>query len=194
MHGQLAREFAEVALRLHDSVDPEQAAAQVLRLALCGTKCGHIGVMLCPSGTRLEAAVATDYLVEIADKLQVEFSEGPCVATSPATCRIDDTATDRRWTRWNASLAEMGLRSVLSVPFRTESSTVGMLNLYDEVPYRFSDEDTAIAAVVALHAVGALTRSAGRPDRSALVRQPTADCQSPVRRLPRHARRASSAR
>ncbi|WP_020388685.1 GAF domain-containing protein [Kribbella catacumbae] len=194
MHGQLAREFAEMALRLHDSVDPEQAAAQVLRLALCGTKCGHVGVMLCPGGARLEAAVATDYLAEIADKLQVELSEGPCVATSPASCRIDDTATDRRWTHWNASLAEMGLRSVLSIPLSTESSTVGRLNLYDEVPYRFSHQDMAIAGVVALHAVGALTRSAGRPDRSALVHQPTAGCESPVRRLSRHARRASTAR
>jgi GAF domain-containing protein len=177
MHGQLAREFAEKALRLHHHAALEQTAQNVLELATCGL-CGcRAGLMLTHGEAGLESAAASDPVVALADRLQAELA-GPCVSgiVECDCCRIDDTATDQHWSQWSHRAADLGLRSVLCIRLESSSSTIGVLSLYDGAPHRFTDEDTTIAHVLAQHAALALSE-AGAADPS---HWSTADGATPV--------------
>src|SRR4051812_26200230 len=76
------------------------------------------GVTLVDSRGRRRTSGATDSRVEHADRLQYELDEGPCLAAAVArqVMRLDDVEHDRRWPRWSAAVAPLGLRAALSAP------------------------------------------------------------------------------
>jgi GAF domain-containing protein len=71
--------------------------------------------------------------------------------------RVDDMATEDRWTPYPARAAELGVRSSLSLPLVVEGRNSGALNLYATEPRVFSADDEATAADWAQQATGALT-------------------------------------
>lgn len=154
MHGQLAREFAEKAARLHDETEFEQAAHQLIDLACAVLRCDHAGLLLVHDGI-LEALDATDPAVEKADQLEIELHEGPSLAATSELemYRIDDTLADDRWPRWSSGAAALGLRSVLAARFSMPGTATGALTLYGDEPSRFSAESGAVAQALVLHAV-----------------------------------------
>ena len=56
-------------------------------------------------------------------------------------------------------MAELGLRSVLSIRLHTSGSTIGALNLYAGRPEAFDDDDDAVAHILARHASIALANA-----------------------------------
>ena len=52
-----------------------------------------------------------------ADPLQVKLGEGPCLSAMQGGDHflIDNTMTDQRWPRWCPAVADLGVRSVISV-------------------------------------------------------------------------------
>ena len=68
---------------------------------------------------------------------------------------IRDTDTDGRWPEWAAKVSALGVRSVLDVPLATGDATrqtVGVLGLYSPLPDAFTEDDQAIAHILARHA------------------------------------------
>ncbi len=152
MHGQLAREFAEKAARIHDETEFEPAVHQLVDLACTVLHCDHASLLLVHDGI-LEEVEATDPAVEKADQLEMELHEGPCLAAVDGDmCFIDDTLSDDRWPRWSSGAAALGLRSVLAARLSMPGSMTGALTLYGDQPARFSDEAGAVARVLAHHA------------------------------------------
>lgn len=153
MHGQLAREFAEKAMLLHQETEFEPAAHQLVELACRTLGCEHAGVLLVHDGL-LETVEATDPTVEKADQLELELHEGPGLAVSPEHefSWIDDTLTDEQWPQWSSGAAGLGLRSVLSARLPMSGSTSGVLTMYGDRPSGFSPEAAAMARVLVQHA------------------------------------------
>lgn len=146
--------------------DLQQALQAVVDLAVSSSTAPGASVTLVTDHYSLETAARSDDLVGQADQLQYELNEGPCLAAAEdgGVWLIPDTATDRRFPRWSPAVAELGLRSVLSVHLFTQRQTLGALNLYYTQVQQFTTEDVELAKVVAAHASVALARLRGQLD------------------------------
>jgi GAF domain-containing protein len=146
---------------LSDLVD--LAARQVSSAEACGMTLSRdaTGVTVASSGP----------LAERADERQYEVDAGPCLESmrTGTVVRVQDMATEDRWTPYPARAAELGVRSSLSVPLVVEGRKSGALNLYATEPGVFTADDEATAARWAGQAAGALAvalRIADSDDRA----------------------------
>jgi GAF domain-containing protein len=116
------------------------------------------GLTLTRDGTGVTVA-STGTLAERADEGQYEVDTGPCLESmrTGTVVRVDDMATEDRWTPYPARAAELGVRSSLSLPLVVEGRNSGALNLYATEPRVFREDDEATAADWAQQVTGALT-------------------------------------
>ncbi|MGW1346599.1 GAF and ANTAR domain-containing protein [Kribbella sp. NPDC002412] len=154
----VAAGFAQLAVEMSGAASMAETMGQVLEYALRATGCDCAGAVLVQRGRRLQTAGVTDRRVEQADQLQREYGEGPCVPVSRQhhSVLVCDTVVDRRWPQWSPRVAELGLRSVLTVGLFTARSTLGALNLYRTHPGQFTAADEATARLLARHAAVAV--------------------------------------
>jgi GAF domain-containing protein len=116
------------------------------------------GLTLTRDSTGVTVA-STGPLAQRADERQYAADTGPCLESmrTGTVVRVDDMATEDRWTPFPARAAELGVRSSLSLPLVVEGRNSGALNLYATEPRVFSADDEATAADWAQQATGALT-------------------------------------
>ena len=95
------------------------------------------------------------------DELQEQCNEGPCVtaAVDELIVRTDDFTHERRWLKYSAAIADLGVRSGLSFKLYTGAQTAGALNLFGLQPHAFNGESEAIGSVLAAHAASAILAS-----------------------------------
>jgi GAF domain-containing protein len=153
--------FARLAIELHDAPGVEETVEAVVQFALQALSCKYAGIALYARGSRPEIAAVTDPVVADVYDLQISSDNGPLVTAlrDRRTVLIRDTATDDRWPEWAEKVAALGVRSALDVPLATGNqarSTVGVLGLYSPQADAFSQDDEAIAHILARHAAVAL--------------------------------------
>ncbi|MFI7495194.1 GAF and ANTAR domain-containing protein [Kocuria sp. M4R2S49] len=94
---------------------------------------------------------ATDPAVTEADALQFEFGTGPSLrawdTVSPQY--VPDTTTDPRWPEWGRTVAEAGIRSVLTVPLVVEGQEIGALEVYATEPHAFTEHEEHLLSLLA---------------------------------------------
>lgn len=149
--------FARLAIELHDADGVEETIDAVVQFALQALSCTYAGVALYTRGSRAEIAAVTDPVVADVYELQIATENGPLVTAlrDRIPVLIRDTTTDDRWPEWAAKVAALGVRSVLDVPLATGDAarqTVGVLGLYSPVADAFTEDDEAIAHILARHA------------------------------------------
>lgn len=150
--GELTTVFAlprGMLLREEDATAAVQHLTRVVHQAVPAA--AGAGVPLIDeNGVRITTA-ATDSAVEAADALQYQLEEGPCPsawATSEVQ-RIDDTAQALGWVRWEAAVAESGIRSVLSVPLVHRKRALGAMKVYACTPGAFGDAEERLLELLA---------------------------------------------
>ncbi|MGZ0146036.1 GAF domain-containing protein [Kribbella sp. WER1] len=163
MHGQLAREFTQLAEHLRDRTGPQELLDTIIRLAVPAVGCRHVGLLLCVRGRTLRLGQATDAEAAEAGQVQIAVRQGPCWSglacpDGPGEILVDDTTDDARWPAWNWPVTELGVRSVLSARLTTDDGPVGFLSWYDTAPHGFTPDVVTVAHVVALHAAEPLSR------------------------------------
>ncbi len=154
--------FADLALDLHHERTAERTVDRIVEYAKAGLRCDDAGILLIHTRRRIETAASTSERAERAHDLQTELGEGPCldaIDDGKSHYLIDDTATDPRWPRWGPAVADLGVRSVLSVRLQTHARRYGSLNLYASAPEMFAADDLAVASIFARHASIALATS-----------------------------------
>jgi hypothetical protein len=95
---------------------------------------------------------ATDDVARLADSLQYELGEGPCLqgAWDDANYLMFDLAGERRWPRYAEELGRRTpVRCVLS--FQLAAKDAGALNLFGLEPGAFGDDAVATGALFAAH-------------------------------------------
>lgn len=130
------------------------------------------GMLLVDKGGKFESLFVTSDLVYELDGLQQKYNEGPCVdaAVDGLIVRTNDFATEHRWPNYSRAVAEIGVRSCLSVKLYTSYQTAGALNLFGTQPEAFDGESDVTATVLASHAAAAIMASRhGEQLRSALT-------------------------
>ncbi|MCC9205963.1 GAF and ANTAR domain-containing protein [Arthrobacter sp. zg-Y769] len=109
-------------------------AVDLLAQAIKETIPGAVGagVSLMDRQGRRTSTGSTDELVVAADELQYKLGSGPCLEAwaGAAPVRSDDLAADIRWPGFSGPAAEMGLRSVLSVPLLHKTEILGAIKIY----------------------------------------------------------------
>jgi GAF domain-containing protein len=133
----LAEELATVFARISGLLPSAETVDTVLALitsVAVETIPGSVGagITLVDDAGRRTTSAATDPLVEQADALQYELDEGPCLTAAALrqVVRVDDVATDRRWPRWAAEVAPLGLGAALSAPMVAGTRATGAVKVY----------------------------------------------------------------
>jgi GAF domain-containing protein len=118
---------------------------------------------------------ASNAATEEADALQYELDEGPCLTAfrTGEVVRIDDTATDGRWPRWNEAVSAMGVRSVLSAPLLMGGESVGAMKVYCQRPLNYGPHDEHVMRLLAGQAAILLANSQSLAEARRLSRQLT---------------------
>lgn len=152
-------DLAQTVLALHEAADSEQTIERIADYSRSAIACDDAGVMLLLGRNQIDTAGATSDAVVRAHELQIKLDEGPCLAAleqSETIYSVEDTTTDTRWPRWGAAVADLGYRSVLSVPLATKSRRYGSLNVYAREPRAFDEDDLAVTMILARHASASL--------------------------------------
>ncbi|WP_146364077.1 GAF and ANTAR domain-containing protein [Arthrobacter yangruifuii] len=111
--------------------------AQAIRETIPGAV--GAGVSLMDSQGIRTSTGSTDGLVVAADELQYRLGNGPCLEAwaAAAPVRSDDLGTEIRWPGWSGPAAEMGLRSVVSVPLLYKTEILGAIKVYSSLTGAF---------------------------------------------------------
>jgi GAF domain-containing protein len=160
--------FARLAVELHDNAGVEETVQAVVDFALQALSCTHAGVALATKGRRLEIPAVTDPIVAAIYQGQMDRGDGPLTEClrSRRTLLVIDTKDEARWPEWSTQVQSLGVRSVLDVPLSTAAGVIGVLCLYSGLPDAFTQDDEAIAHILARHASVAVANA--RHDESML--------------------------
>jgi GAF domain-containing protein len=118
------------------------------------------GVAVADEAGTLKFVTATSDRIVGMELTQEETQQGPCVEAfeSQEPVAIDDLATVEKWPGYLAAAEASGLRAVVGFPLSLDSRRLGALNVYDETPRKWSEEDLATISVFADMATAYLVR------------------------------------
>lgn len=155
----LADELSAVFARMSGLLLSEETVATALRLVTALAKDtipGTIGagVTLVDERGRKTSAAASDPVVEEADSLQYELSEGPCLdaCEDRIVIRVDDAATDTRWPRWCPAAMGLGMRAALSAPMIAAGIELGAMKVYSDRPSTYDERSERLLGLFATQA------------------------------------------
>ncbi|MDQ6875089.1 MAG: GAF and ANTAR domain-containing protein [Actinomycetota bacterium] len=158
--GDLSETFASIARELMAEDDVHQTLERTVQLAVETIDgCDFAGVSLF-RGREIESPAQTDEMVTLADRMQVDLGEGPCLSAmrEEQTVQVDDLSADARWPRWAPRVAaELGVRSMLAFQLYNSKDSLGALNLYSKQVDAFDADARGVGLVFASHAAVALT-------------------------------------
>jgi GAF domain-containing protein len=139
----LSQETVNTALRLVTSLAVESIPGAI-----------GAGVTLLDDQGRKATAAASDPLVERADGLQYELSEGPCLSAwvERVVFRVEDTALETRWPQWSRAAAALGMRAALSAPLAAGGTSLGAIKVYATEPNAFTERDEHLLTMYAAQA------------------------------------------
>jgi GAF domain-containing protein len=150
-----AEAFARLAQELHGEHGVTETVEAVLQFALGAVGCGYAGLVLAGGSGMLRTAAATDPLIELSDQLQLDTGVGPAyamIADGAEFLLVPDSCQELRWPAWSTGIAQLGLRSVLTVRLAVNGGMLGVLQLFDRRPHAFQPADEEVAHVLARHA------------------------------------------
>lgn len=155
-----AEVMARLAVALHDAEGVKETAATAVDYARKAIDCEQAGILLAHSG-RVEIGTVTDALVTRLYQLQIETGTGPMLEalTENTVVHVPDVTGERRWPAWGSSAETAGIGSVLHVPMRDRECPIGVLSLFSTKSHAFSDDDEAIAVLLARHVALAVSEA-----------------------------------
>jgi GAF domain-containing protein len=131
--------------------DVETALAELTEsvtgvLGLCGS-----GVTMLEDG-RLRFVTAVSEASGELERIQEEQQSGPCqdAYDTGEVVRVTDVRVETvKWPESAAAAERLGVAGVAGIPMRLAGQIIGALNLYSAEPREWSEEDLAVAAVLA---------------------------------------------
>jgi GAF domain-containing protein len=97
---------------------------------------------------------STDERVRVADSMQYELDEGPCLAATREhrLVRIDDLTADGRWPRWCRTVVPLGLRAAMSTALVAGDVSLGAIKVYADEANRFDRHSEQLLTLFAAQA------------------------------------------
>jgi GAF domain-containing protein len=155
--GEVMGELARALQEEHGDVSKtlEAITAAAVRSVPGTDECG---ITLVTGRRRVESRAPTGELPRTVDGIQERLAEGPCLSAvyEQQTVLVDDIPSERRWPRFAAEVADLGVGSMLSFQLFVTGGNLGALNLYSREPHGFDADAESIGLVFATHAAVAL--------------------------------------
>ncbi|MEU4605673.1 GAF and ANTAR domain-containing protein [Kribbella sp. NPDC023972] len=166
-----ARAFADLAVQLHESPTTAETADAVVRYAIPAIACSHAGIALQDASGNITIGTVSSDVPCVLYTIQLQHGDGPMIASIQhgVVLYIPDAAAETRWPAWSRRAVDLGVGSVVHLPLTAGSTTLGVLSLFKQVCHGFSDDDLAIAHVLARHASVAVATAQRREDMSSRV-------------------------
>jgi GAF domain-containing protein len=160
----VAARLARLAAAVRKPESVESAGRRIVRAApliVAGTSMA--GLIAVRGDGTVETRACTDGVVMSLDRLQSHYGEGPglaaCAAQDAVTIAVMDTTADRRWPRFGAAAARLGVRSMISCSLPLQGSGAFALNLHAPRPGAFDAVAVEHAAFFAAYAALALDQA-----------------------------------
>lgn len=170
--GDVRATFAQLAWLFRDGRSPQETCEVVARTALeVIVGCDHAGVAVLSAKEDFTTLSATDQVIDIADAVQRETREGPCLEASldEDIKHDEDLASAPTWPRFAGRLLESTpVRSALACPLVLDGHRGGALNMFADRVGAFEADDIANAAVLASFASVAVAAALERETSSQL--------------------------
>jgi GAF domain/ANTAR domain len=121
-------------------LDPQGDLAATLEQTVVAAKqlfeVDAAGIMLGDGDGRLRWASASDPLAQVLENNQEALAAGPCLHAfaSGQPAAIDDATLEPRWGEITLALAQLQIRSALSVPIQLGGGPLGTLDVYAAAP------------------------------------------------------------
>ncbi|HEX6256057.1 MAG TPA: GAF and ANTAR domain-containing protein [Euzebyales bacterium] len=109
------------------------------------------GVMLADAAGALRFCSTNNEVLHKLEALQVDLDEGPCLLAyrTSEIVLADDLRSDPRFPNFGPRALEAGMAAVYSFPMRLDQQVIGALNLYNDEPGPFSDDQIEVGGVFA---------------------------------------------
>jgi GAF domain-containing protein len=163
MTGDKLVERLSVFARQLEAQPSPAATLDAISRAVVGTVSGVqcAGLTLVHQHSELETVAPTDPVVEAIDQIQYEVREGPCLDAlyHAETVRMNDMASEPRWSQFTARARSHGMHSMLCARLFVSAGTLGALNTYAAEPNAYADEAIEEIRLFATHAAVALASS-----------------------------------
>ncbi|MGY1837998.1 MULTISPECIES: ANTAR domain-containing protein [unclassified Modestobacter] len=144
----LHQALAGIELAGRELPDVLDQVVRIARRAIPGTDAASITLI---RDERAFTAAFDGQLAMAADELQYRRGHGPCLDAGRAgeVFVVDDMRSEERWPDYAAHVAELGIRSSLSVPLPYQGTAIGALNNYATRSGAFSMTDVTLGEEVA---------------------------------------------
>jgi len=133
------------------------------------------GLMLADRRGVLRVAASSSEQVRLLELYELQNEEGPCLecfASGVAVSSDDLTNGDgARWPRFGSEATAAGFRSVLALPLRLRSETIGALNMFRTGAGPLGRVDRSLAQALADVATIGILQERGSQRREVLARQ-----------------------
>lgn len=153
-----AEVFARLAVDLHEVGGVDETVDAVVQFALQAVRCDYAAVVLI-AGQRPEIMAMTDDKLADLYRAQIDANSGPLVTTiqQGQLVSITDVLAEVRWPQeWLERALATGIRSSIHIPLTANGKPSAVLGLYSSEPDTFSDDDVAVAHILARHAAVAI--------------------------------------
>lgn len=150
---ELAFQFLELGDHINAGVSPAEALDRLVALAQQFVP-GADWVSVTQGGSGRRCLAATDDIARVADRVQTDTNEGPCLqaAEEHTVVVCQDLKSEERWPKFTTQvLAETPIRSILAFELSEEQPPCA-LNLYAGNPNAFETESITAASLFAAHA------------------------------------------
>jgi transcriptional regulator with GAF, ATPase, and Fis domain len=133
------------------------------------------GLMLADRGGVLRVAASSSEQVRLLELYELQNEEGPCLecfASGSAVSSDDlEDGDGTRWPRFGSEATAAGFRSVLALPLRLRSETIGALNMFRAGAGPLGTVDRSLAQALADVATIGILQERGSQRREVLARQ-----------------------
>jgi len=161
-----------VVLPEHHDLDAA-ALAELTKSVTAVLGLGGSGVTMAEHG-QLQFVTALTQDAKELERSQQVHQEGPCrdAYESGEVVRVTDVRQESvRWPDYSALATDLGVAGVAGIPMRHGDEVIGALNIYSNEPRQWSDEDIAVAVVLADVATGYVLNASKLHDQEQLSEQ-----------------------
>ncbi|TDD63396.1 ANTAR domain-containing protein [Kribbella antibiotica] len=158
-HLKSAEAFSRLATELQEVDGIDKTVEAVVQFALHAVRCRYASVVLIAQGRRPEVLASTDPRLAELYQEQINAGDGPLLTAirDRAALSIPDLQTETRWSpQLTSRLIAAGIYSAVHLPLTVTGRAGGVLNLYGAKPGAFTEDDLAIAHILARHAAIAI--------------------------------------
>ena len=112
----------------------EDALHEIVRTTHAVFEVDGAGLMLTDAEQHLRSVAASDSRLEHLEELQIQHSEGPCIAAfeDKELVGVEDLEHDRRWPKFSDAAVTRQVRAVLASPLPYNQDAVGVVAVVSE--------------------------------------------------------------